>query len=240
MNTARTIGLIVAVVVLTTVGATAGLVLIIGLLRALAIATAIIMVAVGLYLAVVRPWHSRWGTIGDEAERSLPGDDLVTDASVSTRAIAIAAPPEDVWPWLLQLGYGRGGWYSYDWIDNDGRPSATSIWPDLQDLAVGDRIAMTPDMGFVVQSIDHGHDLLSLSDDGTTSWCLHLEPTDDGHARLLSRFRAHFVLTPASALWIALADPGVFIMERKMLKGIAARAETRFDAVVTTDDPPSR
>ena len=140
--------------------------------------------------------------------------------------IAIDAPPEDVWPWLVQIGWGRAGWYSYDRIDNDGAPSASVIDPDLQHLAVGDRILMTPDMGFVVTELDPPNHLVALTDDGTTSWCLIVRSGPGQTSRLCSRFRAHLTLSPASALWIAVSDPGVFIMERKMLKGIAERTET--------------
>jgi hypothetical protein len=77
----------------------------------------------------------------------MPGDDLIADAASSTRAITIAAPPQQVWPWLVQLGYGRAGWYSYDWIDNDGQPSAGHIIPELQQLQVGDQILMAPGHG---------------------------------------------------------------------------------------------
>jgi hypothetical protein len=64
------------------------------------------------------------GATDQEVRRAMPGDQLIPDAASTTRAITITAPPEQVWPWLVQLGYGRAGWYSYDWIDNDGHPSA--------------------------------------------------------------------------------------------------------------------
>ena len=89
-------------------------------------------------------------------------------AASTTRAITIDAPPVEVWPWLVQIGFGRAGWYSYDWIDNDGKPSADRIIDDLQGLTVGDRIPMTPDLGFVVTVIDAPSILVSLGDDGST------------------------------------------------------------------------
>ena len=74
--------------------------------------------AIAAYGVAVRPWHLRWGATEDEVRRPLPGDALVTTPLVAaTRAITIAAPPEEVWPWLVQQGYGRAGWYSY-WVDN--------------------------------------------------------------------------------------------------------------------------
>jgi hypothetical protein len=83
-----------------------------------------------VYRVLVQPWQHRWGATDEGVCRAMPGDGLVPDATSTTRAITIAAPPEQVWPWLVQLGYGRAGWYSYDWIDNDNRPSADRILPD--------------------------------------------------------------------------------------------------------------
>jgi hypothetical protein len=84
------------------------------------------------YWRIVRPWARRWGATEEEAARPLPGDQVVTKADfVATRAITIDAPPHDVWPWLVQIGSGRAGWYTYDRIDNAGMPSATEIIPEL-------------------------------------------------------------------------------------------------------------
>lgn len=91
----------------------------------------------------MHPWTTRWGATDAEAARRLPGDDVVADPGFNeTRAITIAAPSQDVWPWLVQLGGGRAGWYSYDRIDNAGVPSAARVVPELQNLAVGDVIPM--------------------------------------------------------------------------------------------------
>jgi hypothetical protein len=225
MHTGRNILLVVSTIVLAVLSAIALLVLVLGF-DGLVVATAAVVAVLALYLLIVRPWHRRWGASRREATEPLPGDDLVPCGSSTTRAIAIDAPPEAVWPWLIQIGWGRAGWYSYDRIDNDGQPSADLIDPELQHLAVGDRILMTPDMGFVVTELDPPNHLVALTDDGTTSWCLAVRSGPGDTSRLCSRFRARLALTPASALWIAVADPGVFVMERKMLKGIAQRAET--------------
>ena len=117
----------------------------------------IVLVALVLlaYVTWIGPWHRRWGAAPGEVTMAMPGDDLLpVGAGQTTRAVTIGAPPSEIWPWLVQIGYGRAGWYSYDRIDNDGRPSATQILPELQDLHVGDRIEMAPGMGPTVRWMD--------------------------------------------------------------------------------------
>ena len=188
---------IVAIVLVAATGAAGIVVLLVATLAWLALPLAAFgtVAVLGAYRLWVQPWQHRWGATDEEVRRGMPGDDLIPDAASTTRAISIAAPPEQVWPWLVQLGYGRGGWYSYDWIDNDGQPSADHILPELQQLQVGDQILMLPDMGPRVREV---------------------EP---------NRYLVDWPLTPATAFWILLSDPGAFIMERKMLKGIRSRAE---------------
>jgi len=244
VHTTRTISSIVGAVAMAILGVQVALVAVLGLWPGIVVGAGLAAVVITHYGLTLRPWHRRWGATDAEVHAVLPGDELVADASSTTRAVAIAAPPEAVWPWLVQIGWGRGGWYSYDWIDNDGRPSADTIVPDWQHLGIGDRIAMTPDQGFVVQQLEPPRLLVALSDDGSTSWCLRVEADGDG-SRLVSRFTNHTRLTPLSALWLLVVDPGVFIMERKMLLGIAARAEAAWTgggtASVTAGAPaPSR
>jgi hypothetical protein len=106
------------------------------------------------YLAVIRPMRRTWGVDPAETARELPGDDLVPDAElVETRGITILAPPSAIFPWLLQMGYGRGGWYSYDQMDNKA-PSADRVMPHLQHLAVGDVMPTWPGGGFIVRAIE--------------------------------------------------------------------------------------
>jgi hypothetical protein len=196
-----------------------------GLVGSLVVAGAVVA-AVAIYLGLVRPWQVRWGATADEVARSLPGDAILGPGAPSTtRAITIGAPADQVWPWLAQLGYGRAGWYSYDWLDNDGQPSATQIRPEWQQLRPGDQILMMPGAGFDVVEVEDGHYFTSRTPDQTMSWCLAVEPRGQRSCRLISRWRAGWHITPASAAWIALSDPGAFIMERKMLLGIKARAE---------------
>jgi hypothetical protein len=217
----------VAIVCFTVV---AGLVVWLGWIGGLAVAGVLVAAVVGLYVWVVKPWHLRWGATDEEVARTMPGDELFPDTRSATRAITIDASAEEVWPWLIQLGFGRAGWYSYDWIDNDFKPSADRIVPEYQHLEVGDKILMMPTMGFVVESIDAPRSIVSVLEDGSTSWCLGLYPTTEGTTRLVSRWRPEFEMTPATFFMTALAEPGTFIMEQKMLRTIRDRVEAQQQA----------
>jgi hypothetical protein len=98
---------------------------------------------VALCVWEVRPWMATWGVEGDEASRLFVIDEHVPEPMLqATRAVTIDAPPEEVWPWLLQMGLDRGGFYSYDRLDNKGQPSATTIIPELKDLHEGDHVVL--------------------------------------------------------------------------------------------------
>jgi hypothetical protein len=107
---------------------------------------AVVAAATGVYAAAVRPRLVRWGATDDELEAPYPGRDLVPDGARSaTMAVTINAPPERVWPWLVQMGTDRGGWYSWDRLDNFGRRSADRLHPQWQQVRIGDRLVARPD-----------------------------------------------------------------------------------------------
>lgn len=119
---------------------------------------------IGAYALLARPWMRRWGIDAAERARPLPGDDLVpAPTTVETRGITIEAAPEDVWPWLVQMGYGRAGWYSYDQLDQLGR-SADEIVPEWQTIALGDTMPTHPDGGFSVRVLEPGRALVLYVD----------------------------------------------------------------------------
>lgn len=186
----------------------------------------------GLYGFVVRPWHQSWGASGEELAAPMPGDNLVPDANwVVTRAVSIDAPPSKVWPWLVQMGYRRGGIYSYDWIDRRmgilDRPSADRILPEHQHLKPGDRIPIGNDEGWPVAAMEPERSLVfdirrrRLQ----ISWSFLLTPLPDGGTRLALRYRGVIRPRLAELPAFAFVDAGEFFMSRKMLLNIKARAE---------------
>lgn len=194
------------------------------------------------YWWAIRPWHLRWGATPQETQRPLPGDELVGGPKILyTRAITIQAPAGAVWPWLVQIGYKRAGWYSYDGLERlaqaadfvDGHTSARRIVPELQQVQVGDtiRIVAQPGPFFTIAALEPGRVLVLRGGDGTDpnppaeiSWVFVLEESG-GVTRLLVRQRLDY--KPGVGHWLMwhFTEPLNFLMERKMLKGIKLRAE---------------
>jgi hypothetical protein len=224
MRTKQTVGLIVLGCILASLAVLASLIVWLGAATGIVVGLLIAAGVIGTYLVIVGPWQRRWGATDQEVHHPMPGDALLgPDAHSTTRAITVDVSPEAVFPWLLQIGYGRGGWYSYDWIDNDGKPSVEWIDPALKPLAVGDRIDMLPGFGPVVREIAPNHHIVSGGE--TDSWCLLVEPTADDRTRLISRWRQDWPKSTATYVWIALSDPGSFLMEQRMLRRIRDLAE---------------
>jgi hypothetical protein len=199
-----------------------------------------------LYRVVIRPWHLKWGTRDDEAERMLPGDELTPDPRLNaTHAITIHAPVDRVWPWLVQIGQGRGGFYSYEGIETAlgaGIQNVDRILPEFQHLKEGDIIPLAQNgLGMPVAILEpmtalvlHGDTRageLSIPDLGPEDfynvvWGWHLQALDSQTTRLIERWRAEY--TPSFKSWVYIQlflEPGAFIMSRKMLLGIKERAE---------------
>lgn len=180
------------------------------------------------------------GTRDDEASMPLPGDELHgPDAVVRTRAVAIAARPADVWPWLVQLGWGRAGWYSIDALERlvgvarSVAPDGTTSWrsleeiaPEHQDLDVGDLLPLREDVGFEVASIDPEHHLVGVFDGAGLRMVWSFVLLDHGEAtRLLVRtaLSGDRVLVRTAAR--LLLDPGHAAMELVQLRRIKRLAE---------------
>lgn len=171
-----------------------------------------------------------WGATADEAGRRLPGDELLEDADlVATRAITIQAPASAVWPWLVQMGPGRGGAYTYDWIENLlglDIHSTDRLLPEFQQLQVGDvQHLRQGEPGMRVEILEPEHVLSSRSEDGTWVWTFVLAE-EEGATRLISRNRIAMAgASLAGRLGMLAMEPGSLVMERKMLLGLKERAE---------------
>ena len=170
----------------------------------------------------------RWGATDDEVEGPLAGDGLVPDARmIATRSIDVAAPPADVFPWLVQMGFGRAGWYSYDWIDNLGRRSAERIHPEWQDLAEGDPVPAGP-TSFLAAVVDEPEAFAIVTPPSERigfSLAFECRPADgDQRTRLVSRARARIDVPGGTLVERFLLGPGDGLMVRKQLLTLAERA----------------
>lgn len=193
----------------------------------------VLLAAIVLYWFPIRRLFARWGATRAECSQTMPADADVSDPTYrTTLATTIDAPPTAVWPWLVQMGYRRGGLYSYDWLDRLfgylDRPSADRILPEFQSLAPGDVIPIGRGGGFPVTVVDPPR-LLVLSgrgDDFAWVWQLALVPMEGGRTRLISRNRGRLPHTAGGWLMVRLLEPTAFLMTRRMLLGIKRRAES--------------
>ncbi len=180
----------------------------------------------GGYLLIYRPQQLRWGATDEEAARAMPGDQIQPQPIFNTtRAITIGARPEQIWPWLVQMGYQRAGFYGYDWFDNDGVPSADRIIPALQHLVVGDDIRIGVGAPFKVVEVEPNHSLVWASPDGGYSMALALYPVDASHTRLLWRIHGAYNWTSLYIVPQLFSDGVDLIAVRQNMLGIKARAE---------------
>jgi hypothetical protein len=195
--------------------------------------TADVLVASPRFLTapLYRHWHLQWGATNAEVASEMPGDELVPEPSFNaTRAITIAAPPQDVWPWIVQIGTGRAGFYAYDLFDNGARPSANRILPELQDTRVGDWVPMSSKVNettaFKVKAFQPNQWLLWAKPDSTWAWTL--TPLDGGRTRLVARLKEKYPWrsSPTLALLtVIIFEFGDFPMMRKLLLGVKSRAK---------------
>src|SRR5687767_5406436 len=183
--------------------------------------------SIGAYLRLLRPWQLRWRATDDEVASPRHGDDKVPHPTFNaTRGVTIAARPEEIWPWLLQIGVTRAGWYSYDLLDNLGRHSSERIMPEFQHLAVGDVIPMSPNGkdGLLVKALEPNRWMLWGSKAGDSTWYWGLDPLDERHTRLITRVRMRYNWTSPMILFALLVEFADIVMMRKCMLGIKCRA----------------
>lgn len=158
----------------------------------------------------------------------MPGDDVVKHATFNaTRAVTIQARPEEIWPWLVQIGVTRAGWYSYDWLDNLGHHSAERIVPEWQRVAVGDLVPISPDgkAGMRIKAFEPKQWMLWWDNKGDSTWSWGLYPQNDSQTRLITRVRNFYRWTKPSILFSLLVEFTDIVMMRKCMLGIKKRAE---------------
>jgi hypothetical protein len=204
--------------------------------RAATSGAVVIGTAVAGYLLLVRRWQLRWGATNEEYDAALPGDDLIANPDlVATRAITVHALADRVWPWIAQLGQGRGGFYSYDVLENlvgCDIHSADRVVPEWQDLKVGDQIKLHPEVALGVAVVEPGRALVLCGGVpmGTApppydfTWAFGLRERPEGTTRLLVRERYAYTRRWAPLLVEPVAVVA-FVMTQRMLRGIRDRAE---------------
>jgi hypothetical protein len=191
-----------------------------------------VLTLAALYWFPIRRWMNQWGATPSDLDRVMAGDSLLADWTYSgTTAVTVNAAPEHIWPWLAQIGYQRGGLYSYDWLDRLfgylDRPSATRILPEFQHLAVGDAIPLGRGPSWPVGILEPNRALvLDMRNMGGLDWIWQfgLYPIDETRTRLVSRSRVRARAMWARSLTHAI-EPAGFLMTRRMLLGLKQRAE---------------
>jgi len=200
--------------------------------------------AATLYLSFGREPCLTWGATDEEVRREMPGDGLLANPEIlATRAVTIDTPPTAIWPWLMQMGSGRGGVYTYDWIENLlglDMHSIDEIRPELQNRKVGDAERLGKSGPVLrVAVLEPESAMVLFSDDGNWVWAFGLYPIDQTRTRLVSRNR---ISSPGASLLrrviqMLVMEPGSLIMERKMLLGIKERAEMLAKSSRPSDAP---
>lgn len=189
-----------------------------------------------IYIFFIRPWQLHWGATKEEVKLNLPGDELVVKTNFNaTRAITIGSTPNIIWRWIIQIGSGRAGWYSIDWIDNGRIKSATEILPQFQKIEAGQFIPFTPNQknGMWVKEFKENESILWVDKDGEATWLWYLIPISGAQTRLLTRLRSKYIWKGFWIIYYLIADFGDIVMMSKCMKGIKRRAESEFESVTT-------
>jgi hypothetical protein len=206
--------------------------------RTAAAGAAVIGGAAAAYLLLVRAWQLRWGATDEEVDATLAGDELLPHPDViATRAVTVHAPAAEVWPWIAQLGQGRGGFYSYDALENLAGcdvHSADRVVPQWQGIEVGDRVNLHPEVGLDVAVVRPDSALVlrggvpmgAAPPPYDFTWAFVLREQPDGTTRLLARERWAYTRRWARVL-VEPVEVVSFVMTQRMLRGIRDRAEQR-------------
>lgn len=181
-----------------------------------------------LYFLVIRDWQLTWGATKEETTRLLLGDDIVQKPHfIATRALSIKALSDEVWKWIIQIGFGRAGFYSIDFIDNANVPSSRNILPKYQKIELDYFIPFTADQknGMWVKDYKEPEYILWWDHRGRGTWGWFLRQTQAGETRLITRLRTKYDFSFPWIIYYIFYDVGDIIMMRKCMLGIKERAE---------------
>jgi hypothetical protein len=211
----------------------------------LQIISAILLISLVLiaYLRLARPYQLRWGATDQEVARPMPGDELdPTPTFLSTRAITIQGTSDQIWPWLIQMGYGRAGFYGYDILENIGSPrgmaSADRILPEFQNFKVGDRVPISAVAHEIFYAIEPNQYLVWAGETGEHpggfTWALY--PIDGQRTRLVSRIRwSHHWAQPSMLFLELFTEFTDHLAVRKILEGIKHKLEGHSERAIQTN-----
>ena len=198
-----------------------------------------ILILIGLilvaYLLWARPYQLLWGATETEVQRSMPGDELnLGPTFLATRGITITGTPDEIWPWLIQMGYKRAGFYGYDIFENLGSPrgipSAQSILPEFQHFKVGDEVPISPAGGLEFYAIEPNRYLVWSGEEGWGGFTWAMYPLDANHTRLVSRVRwSHSWNKPGQLAFDLFTEFTDHLAIRKILQGVKGRVEGRIE-----------
>jgi hypothetical protein len=195
------------------------------------------------YTLIVRPWYSKWGTTKDELTMIMPGDEIIVNPVWDyTQAITIHAPAAEIWQWLVQIGQGRGGFYSFELLENligCDIQNTDRIMPEFQHLTIGDSIKLHPEApGIPVVLVDSAKAIVMGGSDesqlNASSWSFLLQGLDVSNSRLIARFRSSYSPTLGNILLQRIfVQPTSLFMQKRMMIGIKQRAEGTFRSSVS-------
>jgi hypothetical protein len=191
----------------------------------------LLAIILGIYLLIARPYQLRWGASEQEINAQLPGDDIDPSPDfLATRAITIKGTPQEIWPWLIQMGYHRAGFYGYDLLENLGSQtgllSAETILPEFQNFQVGDVVPISSVAEMKFYAIQPDQYLIWTDFDNTGSFLWALQPLDAEHTRLISRIRWSYHLDKPLGLPLELfTDFSDHLALREILAGVKVRVE---------------
>lgn len=195
-------------------------------------------IVMALYVFWARPYQLNWGATDEEINRAMPGDELEPAPTfLATRAITIEGGAKDIWPWLVQMGYGRAGFYGYDILENLGSPrgirSAEHIIQELQQFTAGDEVPISPVARLAFYALEPNRYMIWAGLTGTGGFTWALYPVDRSHTRLISRIRwTHHWTQPGLFALDLFTEFTDHLAVRKVLAGIKNRVEGQGEPMI--------